>query len=51
MLKDARYEKPKVFVNLFVFTDAVHVLDGSSAYHQENTTVHTASGIVSQYCF
>jgi len=34
------------FFNLFVFTDALQVSDGSSAHHQEHITVHTASGIV-----
>jgi hypothetical protein len=37
------------FFNLFIFTDALHVSGGSSAYHQEHTTVNTASGIVKQY--
>jgi hypothetical protein len=39
-----------MFLDLFIFTDAVHVSGGSSAHHQEHTTVHTASGIVNQYC-
>ena len=34
------------FLNLFIFTDALHVASGSSARHQEHITVHTASGIV-----
>jgi hypothetical protein len=34
----------------FVSTDAVCVSGGSSAHHQEHIIVHTASGIVSQYC-
>jgi hypothetical protein len=40
------------FLDLFIyiFTDALHVSGGSSAHHQEHTTVHTASGIVNQYC-
>jgi len=38
------------FLNLFIFTDALHVSGGSSAHHQEHTTVHKASGIVKQYC-
>jgi len=38
------------FLNLFIFTDALHVSDGSSAHHQEHVTVHTASDIVNQYC-
>jgi len=36
------------FLNLFIFTDAVHVSGGSSAHHQEHITTHTASGIVKQ---
>jgi hypothetical protein len=36
--------------DLFIFTDALHVSGGSSAHHQEHITVHTASGIVNQYC-
>jgi hypothetical protein len=31
----------------FISTDALRVLGGSSAHHQEHITVHTASGIVS----
>jgi len=38
------------FPDLFVFTDALHVSGGSSAHRQEHITVHTASGIVNQYC-
>jgi len=38
------------FLNLFTFTDALHVSGGSSVHHQEHTTIHTASGIVNQYC-
>jgi hypothetical protein len=38
------------FFNLFIFTDALHVSGGSSVHHQEHTTIHTASGIVKQYC-
>ena len=39
------------FLDLLIFTDALHVSGGSSAY-QEHITVHTrrASGIVDQYC-
>ena len=36
--------------NVFISTDALHVSDGSSAHHQEHISVHTASGIVNQYC-
>jgi hypothetical protein len=41
-------QKEATFLDLFIFTDALHVLGGSSAHHQEHTTVHTASGIVNQ---
>jgi hypothetical protein len=39
------------FLDLFIFTDALHVSSGFSAHNQEHTSVHTASGIVNQYCF
>jgi hypothetical protein len=42
-------QQDATFLGLFIFTDALHVSGGSSAHHQENTTVHTASGIVNQY--
>jgi len=35
---------------LFISTDALHVSGGSSDHHQKHITVHTASGIVNQYC-
>jgi hypothetical protein len=44
-------KKMQRFLNLFIFTDALHVSGGSSAHHQEHITVHTASGIVNQYCW
>jgi len=37
-------------LDLFISKDALHVSGRSSAHHQEHTTVHTASGIVNQYC-
>jgi len=40
----------RLSIYLFIFTGALHVSGGSSAHHQEHTTVHTASGIVNQYC-
>jgi len=40
----------KHFLNLFIFTDALHVSGCSSAPHQEHITIHTASGIANQYC-
>ena len=42
--KDARFR------DLFISTDALQVSGGSSAHHREHKTVHTASGIVNQYC-
>jgi len=33
-------------LDLFIFTDALHVSGGSSAHHQEHITVRTASGII-----
>jgi hypothetical protein len=41
-------QQDATFLDSFIFTDALHVSGGSSAYHQENTTVHTASGTVNQ---
>jgi len=38
------------FLNLFIFTNALHVSGGSSACHQEHIIVHTASGTVNRYC-
>jgi hypothetical protein len=43
-------QKDAMFLDLFIFTDARHVSGSSSAHHQEHKTVHTASGIVNQYC-
>jgi len=40
----------QLFLNLLIFTDALHVSGGSSVHHQEYTTVNTASVIVKQYC-
>jgi len=39
-------QQDAMFLNLFIFTDALHVSGSSSAHHQEHTTVHTVSGIV-----
>jgi len=36
--------------NLCIFNDALDVSGCSRAHHQEHITVHTASGIVNQYC-
>ena len=46
----SKLQPTRCSVSLFIFTDALHVSGGSSAHHQEHITVHTASGIVSQYC-
>jgi hypothetical protein len=43
-------QQDTTFLDLFILIDALHVSGGSSAHHQEPITVHTASGIVSQYC-
>jgi hypothetical protein len=43
-------QQDAAFLNLFIFTNAVRVSGGSSAHHQEHITVHTASGIVNQFC-
>jgi hypothetical protein len=37
--------KMQLFLNLFIFTDALHVSGGSSAHHHEHITSHTASGM------
>jgi hypothetical protein len=43
-------QQDATFLDLFIFTGALHVSGGSSAHHQEHITVHTASDIVNQYC-
>ena len=43
-------QQDATFLDLFISTDAVHVSGGSSTHYQEHLTVHTASGIVNQYC-
>jgi hypothetical protein len=43
-------QQDATFLDLSIFTDAVHVSGGFSAHHQEHMTVHTASGIVKQHC-
>jgi hypothetical protein len=40
------YSQPDATFYLFIFTDALRVSGVSSTHHQENTTVHTALGIV-----
>ena len=44
------YNQNATFLDLFISTDTLRVSGGSSAHHQEYITVHTASGIVNQYC-
>jgi hypothetical protein len=39
-------QQDATFLDLFIFTDALHVSGGSSAHHKEHTTVQTASGIL-----
>jgi len=43
-------QQDATFFYLFIFTNALYVSSGSSPHHQEHITVHTASGIVNQYC-
>jgi len=43
-------QQDATFLDLFINTDALCVSGGSSAHHQEHITVHTALGIVHQYC-
>jgi hypothetical protein len=43
-------QQDATFLDLFIATDALHVSGGSSAHHQAHISVHTASGIVKQYC-
>jgi hypothetical protein len=38
-------QQDATFLDLSIFTNALHVSGGSSAHHQEHITVHTASGI------
>ena len=47
---NSRLQQDATFLGLFIYTDALHVSDGSSAHHQEHITVHRASGTVNQYC-
>jgi len=42
-------QQDATFLDLFIFTNALHVSGGSSAHHQEHITVHTASGIINLY--
>jgi hypothetical protein len=39
-------QQDATFLDLLIFTNALHVSGGSFAHHQEHTTVQTASGIV-----
>jgi hypothetical protein len=43
-------QQDATFLDLFIITGTLYVLDGSSAHHQEHISVHTASGIVNHYC-
>jgi hypothetical protein len=43
-------QQDATFLDLFISTDSLHVSGGFSVHHQEHITVHTASGIVNQYC-
>jgi len=37
----------QIFLNLFIFTGAVHVSGGSSAHHQEHITAHITAAAAS----
>jgi hypothetical protein len=39
-------QQDATFLDLFIFTDILHVSGGFFAHHQEHITVHTASRIV-----
>jgi len=43
-------QQDATFLDIFISTDALQVSGSSFAHHQVNITVHTASGIVNQYC-
>jgi hypothetical protein len=43
-------QQDAMFLDLLSFTDALQVSGVSSVHHQEQITVHTAPGIVNQYC-
>jgi hypothetical protein len=43
-------QQDATFLNLFISPDALHVSGDFSVHHQEHITVHTASGILNQYC-
>jgi hypothetical protein len=43
-------QKDAKFIDLFIFTDAVHLSGGTTAHHQKHIAVHTASVIVNKYC-
>jgi hypothetical protein len=43
-------QQDATLLDLFIFTDVLHVSGGSFVHHQEHITVNTASGIVNQYC-
>jgi hypothetical protein len=43
-------QQDATFFDLFISKDVLHVSGGSSAHHQEHTTVQIASGIVKKYC-
>jgi hypothetical protein len=38
-------QQDAMFLDLFIFTGALHVSGGSSAHHQEHITVYIISGI------
>jgi len=38
-------QQDATFLDLFIFTDALHVSGGSSTHRQEHITVHTAANV------
>jgi len=48
---NVKYNKQMQLIWFIYFQNALHVSGGSSAHHREHITVHTASGIVNQYCY
>jgi hypothetical protein len=38
------------FLDLFIFTGALHVSGGTTDHYQEHITVRTVSDIVNKYC-
>jgi len=48
---NSKLQPTRCIVSLFISTDALSAPGSSSTHHQEHITVHTASGIVNQFCY